>query len=89
MHFSSYHTIRNLVHLNHPQRANARTGATRRERTAIALEELGMFDPLSNDPGTHEVEAEVDSYLAVPNRVEMDTISFWEVCYIFNLINAY
>jgi hypothetical protein len=49
-----------------------------------------VFDliPSNDEPGTHGLEAEVDSYLAVPNRVEVDTISFWEVSYIFNLINT-
>jgi hAT family C-terminal dimerisation region len=49
-----------------------------------------VYDLLpSDESGTRGLEAEVDTYLAVPNRAEVDTtISFWEVCYIFNLINA-
>lgn len=43
-------------------------------------------------PSNSEVqslEVEVESYLAVPKKEEWDSIAFWEVCYIFNLINAH
>jgi len=31
----------------------------------------------------------VDRYLAVPSNMGVDSIAFWEVCYIFDLINAH
>ena len=59
------------------------------ERTDSAIQGLGVYDLLPFDEsGTHGLEAEVDTYPHIPNRGEVDTIPFWEVCYIFNLINA-
>jgi hypothetical protein len=38
---------------------------------------------------TQSLKEEVDSYLAVPSRDDWDSIIFWEVCYIVDLIDAY
>jgi hypothetical protein len=36
-----------------------------------------------------DLETEVDTYLAVSTRMDVDSIAFWEVCCIFDLINAH
>jgi hypothetical protein len=51
-----------------------------------AFKDLGIG---SSDSGTQSLEEEVDSYLAVPSREDWDSIAFWEVCYIVDLIDAY
>jgi hypothetical protein len=51
-----------------------------------ALMDLGM-GPSNSE--VQSLEVEVESYLAVPKKEEWDSIAFWEVCYIFNLINAH
>jgi hypothetical protein len=51
-----------------------------------ALIDLGM-GPSNSE--VQSLEEEVDSYLAVPNRQDYDSIAFWEVCYITNSINVY
>ena len=51
-----------------------------------ALMDLGMG---SSNSETQSLEEEVDSYLAVPSRDDWDSIAFWEVCYIVDLINTH
>ncbi len=53
---------------------------------AQALRDLGIGFSSS---GIQNLEQEVDSYLAVPSREEYDSIAFWEVCYIMNLIDTH
>ena len=52
----------------------------------MALDVLGVG--LSQPAETQSLSAEVDSYLAVPTSVMIDSISFWQVCGIVNLIDT-
>ena len=49
-----------------------------------AFKDLGIG--FSNSKAQSPAE-EVDSYLAVQSREDWDSIAFWEVCYIINIIN--
>ena len=63
--------------------ASQRAGQARNERMFQALMDLGM-GPSNSE--IQSLEEEVDSYLAVPSREEWDSIAFWEVCYVVDLI---
>jgi hAT family C-terminal dimerisation region len=52
----------------------------------MALELLGVG--FSQPAETQSLSAEVDTYPAVPISVQTDSISFWQVCGIFDLINT-
>ena len=52
-----------------------------------ALMDLGL--DLSNSSEAQSLQEEVDSYLAVSSRQYWDSIAFWEVYNIINLINTH
>ena len=54
-----------------------------------AFKNLGINFSQPTGSGTQTLNAEVDNYLAGNVTVDMDCISFWEVCCISYLINAY
>jgi len=52
----------------------------------MSLELLGVG--FSQPAEIQSLNAEVDTYLAVPISIETDSISFWQVCGIFDLIST-
>jgi hypothetical protein len=54
-------------------------------QAAVALLGLDFEQQASSSSRFQTLEAEVDTYLAVPSG-DLDCIAFWEVCCIFNLI---
>lgn len=63
-----------------------RAGQAQNRRMLQALMDLGM-GPSNSE--VQSLEEEVDSYLAVPSKDEWDSIAFWEVCYIIDLIDLH